>query len=118
MASNFNSSQDNFKSFFSESIQQSIFLIPSSANEVFNALHALKKTNSTGPDGINSKVLQMSACYISEPLAHIINQSFHSGLFPTGFKTAKVIPIFKTGKADDVQNYRPISLLNNISKIF
>ena len=71
-----------------------------------------------GPDGISSKVLQLSANFISGPLAHIVNQSFSTGVFPVGFKTAKVVPIFKNGKSDDVQNYRPISLLNNLSKIF
>ena len=119
LASQFDSSHcSNFSQYLSETCQHSLFLAPTTNNEVFNALVALKKTNSTGPDGIANKVLQLAAYLIAEPLAHIINQSFLSGIFPTAFKTAKVIPIFKTGKSDDVQNYRPISLLNNLSKIF
>ena len=118
LASKFDAAQSNYKDYLSGSCQQSLFLAPTSYSEVFNALHALRKTSSMGSDGITSKVLQLTAHFISQPLAHIINQSFSSGIFPTGFKTAKVVPIFKTGKSDDAQNYRPISILNNLSKIF
>ena len=118
LACKFDSTQHSYKPFISESIQQSIFLAPTSTYEVMNALQSLKKTNSTGPDGISSKTLKMAANFITEPLTYLINESFRSGIFPTEFKTAKVIPIFKSGQTDDVQNYRPISLLNNLSKIF
>src|SRR5687768_1759989 len=40
------------------------------------------------------------------------------GKFPNSFKIAKVIPIHKKGKTDCIENYRQISLLSNISKIF
>ena len=92
--------------------------MPASLNEIFNAIQALKKTNSTGPDGISSKILQISADFITAPIAHAVNLSFEQGIFPSAFKKAKVLPISKKGKHDDVQNYRPISLLNNLSKIF
>ena len=40
------------------------------------------------------------------------------GIFPTALKTAKIIPIYKKGERDDLINYRPISLLSNVSKVF
>lgn len=80
-------------------------------------IHSLNKSNSTGPDGISSKILQIANDYISDPLSYIINRSFQLGIFPTSFKCAKVIPIFKKGNTRLVENYRPISLLNNMSKI-
>ena len=43
--------------------------------------------------------------------------SFEFGIFPDSLKTAKIIPIFKTGPKTDINNYRPISLLSNFSKI-
>ena len=48
----------------------------------------------------------------------LINLSFSTGIFPNNLKTAKVIPIHKKGSKLDCTNYRPISLLSNIDKIF
>ena len=50
-------------------------------------------------------------------MANLINLSFSTGLFPKILKQAKIIPIFKKGDQQDCNNYRPISLLSNISKI-
>ena len=54
---------------------------------------------------------------IASPLAELINKSFQSGIFPDIFKIAKVIPIFKSESRVLCNNYRPISLLSNISKL-
>jgi len=55
---------------------------------------------------------------ISSPLSDIFNLSFTTGLFPSTLKLSKVIPIFKKGSPLETSNYRPISLLSNIEKIF
>ena len=55
---------------------------------------------------------------ISEPLAKIINSSFMTGNVPDQLKIAKIIPIYKDSGRKDFQNYRPISILPSISKIF
>ena len=55
---------------------------------------------------------------ISEPLAIIINKSIENGIFPDALKIAKIIPIFKSKENNQLNNYRPISLLSSISKIF
>ena len=59
---------------------------------------------------------QLSDIIVS-PLAELINKSFQSGIFPDIFKIAKVIPIFKSESRVLCNNYRPISLLSNISKL-
>ena len=51
-------------------------------------------------------------------MTYIINKSFELGVFPASFKIAKVIPIHKKGSTSKVENYRPISLLSNLSKVF
>ena len=55
--------------------------------------------------------------FVSSPLKHIINCSLTSGLVPSQFKIAKVIPLFKSGDSTQPDNYRPISLLSSFSKI-
>src|SRR5436190_21444858 len=51
-------------------------------------------------------------------LAHLVNSSFISGIFPEKLKISKIIPVFKKGEVLDKTNYRPISLLPAFSKIF
>lgn len=53
-----------------------------------------------------------------DTLAKVINQSFKEGVFPSQLKVAKVIPIHKNGSKVEASNYRPISLLASISKIY
>ena len=48
----------------------------------------------------------------------IINQSLYTGIFPSKLKIAKVLPLFKKGDPHLFDNYRPISLLPVISKVF
>ena len=47
----------------------------------------------------------------------MINFSFESSTFPTAWKDSKVVPIFKSGEANNMDKYRPISVLNCLSKI-
>jgi hypothetical protein len=54
---------------------------------------------------------------IALPLSHIFDLSLASGDFPTKLKLCRVIPIFKAGNILECDNYRPISLLNSVSKI-
>ena len=56
---------------------------------------------------------------IHEPLTRLFNKSLRAGHFPTSWKQANVTPIFKNkGTNSEPTNYRPISLLSCISKIF
>ena len=55
---------------------------------------------------------------ISESLSIIFNKSLISGIFPDDLKNARVTPIFKSGERSDVNNYRPISVLSVIAKVF
>lgn len=98
--------------------QNSLFLQPVVEEEVIGVIRSLKNTSSVGDDEIPTKLIKHVARYIAEPLCHIINTSFLTGTFPTELKCAKVRPIFKKGDKSSVNNYRPIAILNNISKIF
>ena len=50
-------------------------------------------------------------------MLHIFFQSLKFGIVPYKFKIAKVVPIYKSGPSEDLNNYRPISLISNFAKI-
>ena len=80
-------------------------------------LRSLKSTKSTGCDNLPPRLLKESASTIAPPLTHIINLSMRSGLIPSEWKSAKIIPIHKSGPRSSFDNYRPISVLPAISKV-
>jgi len=81
-------------------------------------VNSLKNKNSLGVDNISTKLLKQIINPIANQLAQIINQSFATGAVPNKLKIARVIPIFKNGDKSLLVNYRPISILPAISKVF
>lgn len=57
------------------------------------------------------------ASVISESFTHTINLSSSTGMVPADWKTSRVVPLFKSGGREEMGNYRPISVLQVISKI-
>ena len=86
--------------------------------DIFKIISKLDSKNSTDYDQISSDLLKRINEYIHKPLTYIVNKSLSSGIFPNKLKIAKVIPIFKKDDAHLCNNYRPISLLPTISKVF
>jgi hypothetical protein len=87
-------------------------------DEVSNTLNNFSPKSSTGYDNISMRVLKSVSPFVVPLLTIIINQSINTGIFPDKLKTAKVIPIFKKNDNKLLENYRPISLLPSVSKIF
>ena len=54
---------------------------------------------------------------VATPLAHIVNLSLSHGIFPNDMKLAKIVPILKNGNTKLFNNYRPVSILPDFSKI-
>lgn len=71
-----------------------------------------------GIDLITAKILRKMIDFFTPILTKIFNKSLSSGVFPDIWKTALITPIFKSGNRRDVSNYRGISILSLISKIF
>ncbi|OQV14723.1 hypothetical protein BV898_11095 [Hypsibius exemplaris] len=73
---------------------------------------------SKGPSGIPPKLLGIVALPIAEPIAHLVNASLRSGVYPDLFKIAHITPISKSTDASKPDDFRPIALINNASKVF
>ena len=95
----------------------SLFLYPVTCSEVTNVSLNLKNS-SYGLNCIPTKIFKSAINYLALPLSVIINNSIAQGIFPDILKNASVIPIYKSGSSTDVNNYRPISILPLLSKIF
>ena len=92
-------------------------LSPVGRKFIFSQLAGLKVNKSTGLDGISPRFLKDGADCLTGPVWHIINFSLMSEAVPSGFKDARVSPLFKKGSRLDPSNYRPVSILNVLSKI-
>ena len=85
---------------------------------VSSSISSLKTNKAVGLDKISARFLKDAVDVITPSLTVLIfNLSFQTRTFPTIWKTAKVIPLFKKGDKQNASNYRPISILLTISKI-
>ena len=90
---------------------------PVYTSDTLKILLATKASKATGPDLIPAKIIKDIAHEIAAPLTFLVNRSLQTGIFPTTEKIAKINPVYKSGEHADVDNYRPISVLNIISKV-
>ena len=89
-----------------------------STQEVKKVLNKLNASKSSGPDRIPVSLLKDSSEIIASYLTYIYNCSLLSGILPDDWKKARVSPIYKSGDKQECGNYRPISVLSVVAKIF
>ena len=95
----------------------SFFFRPCSPDDVTDIIRKMKN-KASHVNTYPTKVLKHIAELIAPFIANIINESLSTGYFPSKFKTARVIPLHKGGSKEDLNNYRPISLLPLLCKVF
>lgn len=96
----------------------SIFMCPSTPEDILKIIKSLKNTNSTGYDEITTKVIKHVALIISPLLSHIINLCIDCGMFPENLKLSIINTLFKKQDREIINNYRPVALVPIFSKIF
>ncbi len=95
----------------------SLFLAPTTPEEICKILYKTKSKSSLGPDNISTKLLKDIGPPICVPVSILVNMSISQGIVPDNMKIAKVIPVFKAQDRSELSNYRPISLLPCVSKL-
>ena len=78
----------------------------------------IKLDVATGEDNIGAKLIKDSKSTLTPILTKIINKCYEMNTFPESMKNAVIIPIHKKENPDEISNYRPISILPTLSKIF
>ena len=92
-------------------------LKPVSTDYVYRELCNINPQKSTGLDQIFPRFLKDGAKQLAPILQHIINLSISKCTVPKDQKHAKVTPLFNKNDKLEVSNYRPISVLNSVSKL-
>ena len=86
-------------------------------DNVLKLLEGINPSKAAGPDNLAGKFLKDGASILATPMTELCNLSISLDRFPDDCKQAKLKPLFKKGSKDEPKNYRPISLLPQISKV-
>ena len=89
-----------------------------SESDISNVIRKLDPNKAHGHDQISIRMLKICDKAISKPLHLVFSSCMDSGMFPTKWKMANVVPVYKKDDKQNVKNYRPVSLLPIFGKIF
>jgi len=98
--------------------EQTFSFKPVTATRVNYFISALSETRSSGISGISTKILKLAPSSMSPLFAKVINSCFETNTVPLEWKAAIVTPLFKKGINTEVSNYRGISVLAPLAKVF
>ena len=93
-------------------------LVSVTVDQVSSILNSISACKATGLDELPARFIKDGSSVIAKPLTHIVNLSITTGNIPDDLKAARVVPLYKKKGKTNVENYRPISVLSIISKVF
>ena len=95
------------------------FIFPNiSAEEITKEIRKLDPSKASHDNDIPTKIIKENADIFLEFICMSVNHSIDNNIFPSTLKLANITPVFKKGSANSKENYRPVSILPNLSKIF
>ena len=107
-----------FQDYLKNPNEHSIYLHQTTPDEVEKIIGKLDTNKAADIYGMSSKLIKEGGSAMVEIITFLFNMSITQGKFPDALKNAKIIPIHKDDSRLEMSNYRPISLLPTLSKIF
>ena len=109
----------DFKSFFERAPENRHFTFNEiGPSEILSVISKLETKKAKGFDLISARTIKENYLTLVPVLVELLNQTIRTSVFPDRLKIARVKPLFKKGCRTNMSNYRPISILSIISKIF
>ena len=110
------SNSELFKGYLSQPTDRDCSFVSVSEEDVIKIINNLKPKSRCGCDEISVKLIKFAKNELCKPITYNVNQFLETGrpIFPDKLKIAKVIPLFKKGDPEQIDNYRPISILSAI----
>jgi hypothetical protein len=109
---------EEFVNNFNNNLKNSFNFHYVAVSEVKKVIRNLKNKKTVGWDEIPVDIIKKVVNFIAHPICMIINKCFQEGIFPSQMKYAELKPLFKKGLMENPENYRPISILPTLSKVF
>ena len=109
--------QQKTSHYLGQRLDASVFLAPVTQEDIKLKMKSLNDT-ATGYGEINAMSLKLVNQFITQPLTHLCNLSLTKRVFPGQLKIANGIPLYKTEGSTLFNNYRPVSVLCVLSKVF
>ena len=103
--------------FYAMKILESCFFYPTNSQEVLKIMKSLKNKGSKLLD-ISPQIIKEKSTVLSSNFGELYNISLREMVFPSILKIGKITPAHKSGSTDDADNFRPITALPALSKIF
>ena len=108
----------SFRNYLGAPLSNQFYFSPITSSDVESGINSLKNKN-CDIENIPNRIYKLCAHIIAPPLANLFNQSINEGIYPDVLKIAKLTPIYKaSGDRALPSNYRPISILPTVGKIF
>ncbi|CAG5039360.1 unnamed protein product [Parnassius apollo] len=86
--------------------------------EVEKAIDTQKVDKTPGPDGISNEILRQGKEVLAPVLTNIFNNIINTEIIPQQWTESNIILVYKKGDKHEIGNYRPVSIMSNIYKIF
>ena len=108
----------HFSSYLNVPSETVFNFVPVTEQNISDIIKNLKNKSSYGHDCLSNILIKRIQNVLIEPLTFLINQSLSKGIFPNELKISRVKPLYKSGNSSLLSNYRPISVLSSISKVY
>ena len=88
------------------------------SNPLSKQINKLNLKKATGCDGFSTKILKLAQTTVIKPITNMINLTIKKSQFPDDAKNAVVAPLHKKNSCLDKENFRPVSILPILSKLY